>query len=122
MNELKNELGSTEEVGLKDLLLLPGVVRTEDSSNIDDDEIRPAAEQATNNALSQLVSMREEEGGNLEKDLRERTTRLADLLTLVKKHAPQAVEERHQRLDQRVRQLLGENQASLAPEDIPDPV
>lgn len=119
LDGLKRELGRADEaIALRDLLLLPGVVRCEEGLVPDKEDILPVAERALEGALDGLCSMRYREGEHLHDVLQQGTQRLEELLKRIRTEAPRSVEEHHQKLEGRVRQLLGENQASLAPEDL----
>jgi uncharacterized protein (TIGR00255 family) len=118
LRKLKDELNTGEEIYIKDLLLLPGVIHTEEALILGKEEVLPEALRAMDEALSKLLSMREEEGRNLEADMSLHARHLGNLLEKIKQAAPLALEEYHQKLDQRVRLLLGEQHGILAPEDI----
>lgn len=116
---LKNDLNrEADSLSLRDLLLLPGVVRGEESLIPDKDSIHPVVRKVVDQALSQLRSMRELEGSHLEKDLRHRAKELEKHLENLGEEAPRAVEEYQKKLDQRVRKLLGDHEGALGPEDI----
>ena len=118
LDGLQTDLQLEQNVTLKDLLPLPGVVRSRESLLPDGEAIQPIVNKVLDDSLSQLLSMRQLEGAKLEDDLRERSTLLKKLLAQIRQEAPRAVEEYQQKLDQRVRTLLGDQQGVLAPEDL----
>lgn len=118
IQNLKSEFPSAEGVQLKDLLLLPGVIRTEEALVLGKGEVLPVARQAMKQALSSVEAMRREEGHNLEQDLRKRCHAVVGLVERIKQLAPSEVEQYRSRLERRVRLLLGEQTKHLAPEDI----
>lgn len=118
VKRLKTEIVETEDLSIRDLLLLPGVVRAEETMVPEKESIRPAIRPSMEDALSRIQAMRQQEGRHIDKDLRERLEALTGLIDSVRKEAPRAVEEYHKKLDQRLRLLLGEHQGALAPEDI----
>ncbi|MBN1442188.1 MAG: YicC family protein [Planctomycetes bacterium] len=118
LRSLSQELSPSESIEIKDVLLLPGVVNSEEALRLGKQEVLPVAIDVMDRAIEDLLSMRRLEGQNLEVDLRARCVRMRDLLQDVRKAAPRAIEEYQQKLDQRVRQLLGDQQAVLGPEDI----
>ncbi|MCZ6793298.1 MAG: YicC family protein [Planctomycetota bacterium] len=118
VKRLKAEIVETEDLSIRDLLLLPGVVRAEETMVPEKESMRPAIRPSMEDALSRIQAMRQQEGRHIDKDLRERLETLTGLIDSVRKEAPRAVEEYHKKLDQRLRLLLGEHQGALAPEDI----
>jgi uncharacterized protein (TIGR00255 family) len=107
-----------DPVQLRDLLPLPGVVRAVETLALDKQHVWPAAQRGIEEALVKVSGMRETEGRHLERELRQRAQSVGALLDSVRRNLPQAMEEYHRRLDRKVRQLLGDQQAVLAPEDV----
>lgn len=119
VEHLQREIDRVDDrIGLRDLLLLPGVVRTQETLRLGRDDLRPAAVEAMEEAVGQVVEMREAEGQSLDADLRARHGNLTSLLARVQEVAPRAVEDLHAKIDQRLQQLLGEHRKSLTHEDV----
>jgi uncharacterized protein (TIGR00255 family) len=105
-------------VHIQDLLLLPGAIRTEETLVLGKDKVLPAALTAIHRALDAVLAMRQAEGRSLTQDLRERRERLSRHLELIKAAAPRALEEHFHRIEDKVRKLLGDQQAALSPSDV----
>ncbi|MEM7262691.1 MAG: YicC/YloC family endoribonuclease, partial [Planctomycetota bacterium] len=108
----------TDPVAIRDLLLLPGVVRCEDVVVPEKDQVRALADEVAQEALDRLLEMRSREGKHLEDELRTRTASLDKLLQGITGEAPKAVEEYQQKLEQRVRTLLGDRESLLESDDL----
>lgn len=115
---LSSRLNLKEEIHLKDLLLLPGVIHTEETLVLGKEEVLPVAVQALGAAMAKLLQMRAVEGARLEQELRERSQVLRTLLEKVKQAAPRALAEYQQKLEERVNGLLSQKGVTIAPEDL----
>ena len=106
--ELRTQVGSGAEPDLMALLRIPGIVSANGAPSEDELEcIREELEAAMAQALRQLNEMRGREGAAIEKDLRERIERLKDLQKNISGLARQIPEHMRQRLENRLRELLG---------------
>lgn len=106
--EVRDELGSAAEPDVVQLLRIPGVLSNE--SELSDKElagIRKVLEPALANALEALNTMRDREGATLEKDILERLDRLESLRKSIAKQARRIPQFTQQRLENRLRELLG---------------
>ena len=113
VKRLGEELGSTEDVRLQDILALPGAIKADDSAIPERAEVLPIALETMENALVKMVEMREHEGRNLHGDLQARCKNIENLMGDVKKAAPRALEEHFKKLEERTGALLGEQKAGL---------
>lgn len=119
LTALQAELGiSRQEIRLQDLLLAPGVIRTEEELALGKLEVLPVAVKAMGGALGKLTDMRSREGAHLEMELRARSSLLSQHLAEVKKLTPRALQEYQLRLEERIGQLLSQKGVSLAKEDL----
>jgi uncharacterized protein (TIGR00255 family) len=105
--ELGREIGSKSELSLDTLAKLPDVLKVEEGE-VTAEELWPAFEAATAQAVENLLAMREREGESLAADLLARADRLAEIRTAVLERAPQVVEEYRQKLTKRLEDLLGQ--------------
>lgn len=106
--EVQDELGSAGEPDVVQLLRIPGVLSGE--AELTDKElaaIRKILEPALVSALETLNTMREREGEALEKDIRERLDHLESLRKSIAKQARRIPQYAQQRLENRLRELLG---------------
>jgi uncharacterized protein (TIGR00255 family) len=118
LNRIKADLKLDEQIHLKDLLLLPGVIHTQEALILGKDEVLPVARHSMDKALQDLLTMRAREGAALTEEFRKRNTLLRQLLEKVKKEVPLALEEYHAKLEDRVNQLLNDRGVKLTPEDL----
>lgn len=103
-SEVAAALGLPDEVSLRDMAMLPNVVRVEEPQVVMDDA-QAALEEALGQALDGIEAMRRQEGRALEADL---STRLALVATLVRELealAPRAVAEYQSRLAEKIAEL-----------------
>lgn len=111
-------IAQTEQPSLRDLLLLPGVVRAEDGLQLGDGELLGAASTAMDNALTQLIDMRRQEGAFLEEEFRARCSVLRGLIRSVSEETPTALREYNERLRERVNQLLADVGVNVSASDL----
>ncbi len=106
--EVRDELGSDAQPDVVQLLRIPGVLSNE--SDLSDKElagILKVLESVLAGTLETLNTMREREGAAMEKDIRERLDRLETLRKSISKHARRIPQYAQQRLENRLRELLG---------------
>ncbi|MEW6433829.1 MAG: YicC/YloC family endoribonuclease [Myxococcota bacterium] len=103
-SELASALGVPDEVRLRDIALLPNVIRVEEAQVNLDDATR-ALDQALAAALDGLGAMRTKEGESLEADLAARIALVSSTVTELVGLAPKAVEEHRARLAERLAEL-----------------
>jgi uncharacterized protein (TIGR00255 family) len=98
---LADELGLGERPGLDAVLRAPGVLEGEE--DVDDAEaFWPAVGGALNEALDQLVRMREQEGTHLARDLAGRLVALRQAAAAVRHRAPDVAEQYRRQLHERI--------------------
>lgn len=103
---LAADLGLASKPELGHLLSQPGVVKLEErTANVE--HATAALQQALSGALDALGEMRRREGEALAADLEGRLSTLEGWVAEVSKLAPQTVSEHHQRLQERLGELLG---------------
>ena len=96
-----------QEFCAETLAAFPGVLTPEKAED-DLDEISVLVEQATTEALQQLLEMRKCEGAALAEDLRQRFTEVEQLAQQITEHLPEQALEQQQKLQKRVEELLGD--------------
>jgi len=109
--ELAEALGVTASPGdlLRQVAAQPGVLRMEER-RVDSGALERAANLALSEAIEALLQMRATEGNALRADLEARLLRVATWVDELGQLAPQAVQEHHQRLVQRVAELTKSTQ------------
>ena len=101
MVDLQKELGAGGEVGIETILRAPGVLRSVDAAP-EPEDAWPQVESALNDALGDLVKMREREGKNLAKDLIKRLKIVRTAVREVRKLQPTVVQRYRQTLHDRI--------------------
>lgn len=118
LRELRASLGTEEEILIKDLLLLPGVIHSEEALSLGKEAVLPVAQAALEQALHRVVAMRAEEGRGLHAELTARSQRLGELLLRVRAEVTQGLVEHRKRLEERVNVLLSGTSLRVAPDDL----
>lgn len=118
VRRLASELGTKEDLRIKDLLLLPGVVHTETALLLGKEEVLPAALETVDRALAEVGRMRATEGAAMEAEFRDRLKAIRRLLDQVREVHPRALQEHHSRLRERIDGLLKGSDASLSGPDL----
>lgn len=117
LDALARELGTGEEILVKDLVSLPGAVQTEETLS-DSDEFLGCAHNGLEEAVTGLNEMRKREGAHLHDEFKARHELLGKLLARIKNLAADATVEYQQRLEDRVRRLLTNHEINLSPQDL----
>lgn len=82
----------------------------------DVETVWPKVEQAVKEALDNLVTMRETEGGNIYGDFIYRADLIAEKLTKIEERSPMVVEEYQAKLTERLNNLLADHNITVEPE------
>jgi uncharacterized protein (TIGR00255 family) len=101
MRALQSELGAPGEITIGAILQAPGVMRFSEEE-ITADSIWPAVEGALEDALRELVKMREQEGKHLAKDLIHRLKFIRQSLKEVRKLHPEVLVKYRENLRERI--------------------
>ena len=110
--ELRKRFGFVDDLALKDMLALPGIVAGRRSLPAGD-EVERLLGEALTEAVEGLVRMREAEGAHLVADIRGRLAAIADLRSRAGTLAGEAAQQYEARLRQRLDELLGERAADI---------
>lgn len=94
---------------LGSLLALPGIVQPPDQKGLLE-RARPIIHELIDGACAKLVAMREAEGKGLAEDLTSHCRLIMERLERIEERAPHVVEEYHQRLRDRINELLARAQ------------
>ena len=84
--------------------------------NADVESVWPKVEQAVEQAVANLVAMRETEGGNIYGDFIYRADLIAEKLAQIEERSPMVVEEYQAKLQERLTNLLADNNIKVEPE------
>ena len=112
--DLRSEFGSSSEPDILALLQIPGMITTGkgELSPPELERIQQALERLVADVLNHLNVMRAREGEALERDLRSRLSRLRELAGAIEKLSSGITRLYYRRLENRVRDLLGDGQGS----------
>ena len=104
-----------EKFGLKDDISVSSLGRcpevfTMEEQDIDEEEIWAELKKAVEGACVQFVKAREQEGEALKTDLLDKLERMDENVTLIEDRYPQIVSEYRSRLEEKVKELLGDLQ------------
>jgi uncharacterized protein (TIGR00255 family) len=108
VQDMRTECGYSSEPDLVALLRIPGVVTTSGGEIPAEvmEKVREALGQSLRVALDRLNEMKTQEGASLERDVRARLNRLAELAAQIAQLAQDAPSFYRRRLDKRVQELL----------------
>lgn len=108
IDEIKEELNIQDEISLDTIIKFQDVlVAVEDKA--DEDELRLCVEAAVTGAVNNLISMRIKEGDQLECDIRFSMAKILELMEEISKHSETIVAEYKEKLESRIKELLGNN-------------
>lgn len=108
IDEIKDELNITDEISLESIIKFQDVlVAREDKA--DEDEMRICVEAAVTEAVDNLIYMRIKEGDQLENDIRLSMDKILELMGEISKYSETIVVEYKEKLETRIKELLGNN-------------
>jgi uncharacterized protein (TIGR00255 family) len=102
---LKDKYGLADDVSVSLIARFPDVLKVEQTEQ-DEDKIWSMLRAAVDNALDSLIKMREHEGAGLKTDLLARASYIEGILVDIKGRAPEIVKDYRQKLQQRIKDLL----------------
>ncbi len=110
-----------EEATLNPASEIMSIARCPDVVNVkegffDVESVWPKVEVALNQALDNLVAMRETEGNNIYGDFVYRADLIAEKLALIEERSPQVVAEYQAKLSERLNNLLADHNITVEPE------
>ena len=115
---VQSRWGTTREVPLENLLILPGVVNEKLSDPSVAEADWPVIERTLQSALDQLGKMRRDEGQAMAADLAANCRSIAAVLKQIAARAPLVVDAFRARLTERIRTALAEHELILNPADL----
>jgi uncharacterized protein (TIGR00255 family) len=104
--KLRTEFGIRDELSLRDLLLIPDVVRFTEADLPDKELTGEELLRCVDDAVVQLAAMRQIEGGHLRTDLDKRLSQLKEFAEEIERLAPRTAAEYYNKLKLRLRELL----------------
>ncbi len=110
LDKLRTLTGVTAEIQLRDLTSFGDIYSVEDTGNTAAKEEWELTQQALTQAIEQLRIMRTQEGGELEKDLRQRLATMETRMNEVEVLAKSSAQEEYDKLKERVLELTKDTQ------------
>ena len=105
--EMKDSFGLRDDLSVSVLARLPEVFVMEDVPR-DEEKMWELLSAGLEEAVGHFVRARETEGENLKKDLLEKLADMSVKLSLIEERAPEILKEYRERLEGKVRELLGD--------------
>lgn len=103
LRKIANEAAVSDQLSIEALMRIPGVIRTE--SGVEDaDAVLPVIRRATDLALKEFAQMRNSEGEELAKDLKNRIGLMTKAVARVHRRAPKVLKYYREQLLERIRQ------------------
>ncbi len=106
---LKKKFGFKKSLTVDALSALPGIISLEETEP-EENEIMPFVEEAVQKALDTFVAMRENEGGAIEEDMKEKITEMKKAMALVEKSCVGIVDQYKEKLNLRIKELTEGNE------------
>lgn len=107
--QMAEKFGLKDDISASSLGRCPEVFMMEEQ-DIDEEEIWAELKKAVEGACVQFVKAREQEGEALKTDLLDKLERMDENVTLIENRYPQIVSEYRSRLEEKVKELLGDLQ------------
>lgn len=107
--QMEEELGVGNDVRASVLSRCPEVFTMEEQCE-DEEELWNGLKEALEGAFVQFVETRTTEGENLKKDILEKLAGMEELVAYIEKRSPDIVAEYREKLNEKVRELLGDTQ------------
>ncbi|ULL17416.1 YicC family protein [Paenibacillus sp. H1-7] len=104
--QLKVRFGLEGSLTVQDFLRIPELITMQETAAIPDEEAEQVWKACINDALKQLIRMRESEGGHLAADTTQRVETMASLLEQARILCPQSVQEYALKLRSRIQELI----------------
>jgi uncharacterized protein (TIGR00255 family) len=105
LEDLKEQLHLEDAIRLNNILSVSDIIKTE-KTELDDNTLWTLLKEATDAAVSNIVSMREAEGNQLKEDMLEKVFRIEELVGIIAEKAPLVVEEYKKKLNEKIVSLL----------------
>lgn len=108
LEQLSDELDLKEDIRLNNILNISEIIKTE-RKEVDEDIIWSALSQALEEALVDIVKMKETEGRALKKDMVLRLEAIEEVVLDIEKRSPVVIEEYKDKLTERIKNLLDQD-------------
>ncbi|AAK79682.1 YicC/YloC family endoribonuclease [Clostridium acetobutylicum] len=113
LKQIRDDFNVLDDISVSLISKFPDVI-TVTQNEEDLDEISSLLLKPINEAVDTMLSMREKEGARLKEDIEGKLTNIEELLVNVEKRAPYTVENYRNKLEERIKDLLVDNQVDEA--------
>ena len=104
LREIADENDLSENINVVEIANLPEILNSMDTDN--SDQITAETLQCLDKAIANLLEMRAKEGENIKQDLKQRISRVEQLITQISSETTGLIEEYVVKLEKRVKELL----------------
>jgi len=109
IHKVQEDFGLSQALPADSLICLPEVISLgEERRNVED--FWPVLEKAVVGAGEEFLKARETEGANLRTDIMEKLVHIENLVSFVEERSPEILEEYRKKIENKVAELLGDNQ------------
>ena len=109
LNRMAEEFGLENDIRVSNLSRYPDVLVMEEQ-DVDEKELWDGLERALRGACEQFVASRIKEGENLKVDLIDKLEHMISYVDFIEKRSPQIMEEYRKRLEDKIKEILGDRQ------------
>ncbi len=109
LNRMAEEFGLENDIRVSNLSRYPDVLVMEEQ-DVDEKELWDGLERALRGACEQFVASRIKEGENLKVDLIDKLDHMISYVNFIEKRSPQIMEEYRKRLEDKIKEILGDRQ------------
>ncbi len=109
LRQMAGEFGLCDDIGLATLARCPEILTMEEQAE-DEEELWKGLKSALEGAFGQFVAARVTEGEHLKKDILAKLSGIEELAAKVEEHSPEIAAQYRERLEEKVRELLGDAQ------------
>ena len=109
LNRMAEEFGLENDIRVSNLSRYPDVLVMEEQ-DVDEKELWDGLERALRGACEQFVASRIKEGENLKVDLIDKLDHMISYVDFIEKRSPQIMEEYRKRLEDKIKEILGDRQ------------
>ena len=109
LNRMAEEFGLENDIRVSNLSRYPDVLVMEEQ-DVDEKELWGGLERALRGACEQFVASRIKEGESLKVDLIDKLDHMISYVDFIEKRSPQIMEEYRKRLEDKIKEILGDRQ------------
>ena len=109
LNRMAEEFGLENDIRVSNLSRYPDVLVMEEQ-DVDEKELWDGLERALRGACEQFVASRIKEGESLKVDLIDKLDHMISYVDFIEKRSPQIMEEYRKRLEDKIKEMLGDRQ------------